>query len=180
LTGLPKHIQDILFKNRFLDDYLMFLIIIAALVALTNAYPFFAGSCDGGNTVLLSPHPYEGSLGNGSLLLKINGDEVSPDTAFDLSIGVHQLELSGGTFNGFLFRLSSSSGINTRDKLMYSEDDARDQGSCASNVAGISHFNDNPRTSILMTFDGSKTGDYTLDLTAGIKPEFSPPGGKWL
>ena len=158
----------------------MFLIIIAALVALTDAFPYVSGSCNGGNTVLLSPHPYGGSLGNGNLLFKINGEEIPPDTVFDLSVGVHRLELSGGTFNGFLFRLSSSSGINTRDKLIYSEDDARDQGSCASNVAGISHFSAEPKTSITMTFDGSKTGDYILDLTAGIKSEFSPPGGKWL
>lgn len=158
----------------------MFLIALAALATLTDAFPYVSGTCAGGNPIFLSPHPYGGSLGNGSLIFKIDGDEVSPNTVFDLSAGVHQLVLSGGTFNSFLFRLSSSSGINTRDKLIYSEDDARDQGSCASDVAGISHKNDNPRTSITMSFDGSKTGEYTLDLTAGIKDDFSIPGGIWL
>jgi hypothetical protein len=158
----------------------MFLIVIAALVTLTDAFPYISGTCAGGNPIRLSPHPDGGSLGNGRLALKIDGEEVSPNTVFDLSTGVHQLELSGGTFNSFLFRLSSSSGINTRNKLIYSEDVARDQGSCESNVAGVSHFNDNPRTSVKMSFDGSKTGDYTLDLTAGIKDDYSIPGGIWL
>jgi hypothetical protein len=157
----------------------MLLIVITALISLTDAYPSLSGTCAGGNPIILSPHPDGGSLENGGLSFKINGDEVFPDAVFDLSTGVYQFELSGGTFNGFLFRLSSS-GINTSNKLLYSEDDARDQGSCDSNVAGVSHRNDNPKTSIMVTFDGRSEGDYILDLTAGIIRDYSPPAGKWL
>lgn len=159
---------------------LMLLIIIAALAVPNDAYPFFAGTCAGGNPISLSPHPDGGSLGNGNLKFKLNGDEVPVDTVIDVTMGVHQLELSGDLFNGFLFRLSSPSGINTMNKLIYSDDDARDQGSCDSNVAGITHFNAEPKSSITMTFDGSNAGNYTLDLTAGIGRVLSPPSGKWL
>ena len=90
---------------------------LTVLPYLSNAFPTGAGSCEGGMAAVGGSHVVaenveDGSLSEGNLLVRINGQVLSPNRAMDVPIGVvNEWEISGSdAFRGFLMRLDGGTG----------------------------------------------------------------------
>lgn len=139
------------------------------LSTTTEAFTNFAGTCDEGNFGLGDFH--EGTrqtLNQRSIVLKIDGVAVAPDTVIELKQGSHDLTVTstnGSTkFKGHLIRLKGENDIDTGNMLFHTNSDSRVNPLCPPWISAIEHTSNKNKSSVTATFLSREMGDYVLDL----------------
>lgn len=152
---------------------LFFLTFLFKRIAIIGAWKTFAGTCAAGNFGLGSEHGgSRKTLDQRSLVLKVDGVAVAPNTVFELAQGSHEFTLTSTdgsrTFRGFYFRLAGVNGINTGNMLSENVSSARMNSLCPSNVASVEHTGSSSKSSITVSFFSREVGDYIMDLHAVV------------
>lgn len=160
------------------------LLAFTLLLANSSAAPTGAGGCGGDGPAVGGPHLDEnaitGSLEDFGLRISVNSDEL--ESSGTISVPANSENMislfaeapeAGSEYRGFLFRLSHPDGVSTLDLLDIPEssaDEAQVAAVCTDiDVAGITHVNNEPKTSMSVTMNVPEATDgLVLDVTAVI------------
>ena len=164
------------------------ILLLSLLVSAVTAFPNVAGYCGAGvdgigsgahrNVKVVTT----GELSTAGFELYIGGQRVYKDFQFYAGqTYTVELKATADIMRGFLLRLSSSSGENTKDALDTNDSNAQVFDMCLNNgVGGLSHINSNPKTSITGTlYMASATGSLTLDVTTVVSTQYSYGSAEW-
>lgn len=139
-----------------------------------EAWPTGSGHCNSG-----TPSNFEkrhgstgsGGLESGDLTISSTTGISNPekDEITTLQAGTEYtltIETAGGEkYKGFFVRLSDKSGADVSEVLTESSGDAKSLSFCESNVAGITHTNNNLKAGISMTIKSDVPSQLLLEVT---------------
>jgi hypothetical protein len=156
------------------------LLVLATCMQSVQAWPTGAGACPEGKagTDGVPNHQQTTTttamLMEGDYMVKIDGQELKPDTPFKIPVGqpvtVELMGVGTAMFKGFLLRLSSSTAtVSTLDMLQVDEGDATDTVQVAAmctSVAGLTHTTNADKTSVMGILQVDEPDDaLMLDVT---------------
>jgi hypothetical protein len=149
-------------------------ILFLLIVHPSDSYPTGAGGCDGNGPAVggvhLQRNGERGSLSEAHVSLTV--DDILVDDAGNITISAgtsHTFVLSGviNPFKGYLFRLESTSDVDTTGALLPVINDALSQVAdvCVSPVVGVTHTSDDFKTEAAAIIDIDQEASFILDLT---------------
>lgn len=165
------------YKKMMLFMFLYFYLAFIPFIT-TNAHPHRAGTCDAGNFGLGRFHGgARQTLEYRNLVLKVDDQNIYPNSPFEISQGSHELTLTNTDgiteFKGFFFRLQSVTGSDSMSNvLLETSHFARRNPLCTDNVTGIEHTSNTRKTSIKVSLSPRDVGDYILDLHVVATKEY--------
>ena len=164
--------------------------LLSLLQSVVTGFPFSAGYCGAGiEGIGPSAHTTAklvktGELSTAGFELYIGGERVYKNFKFCSGL-THKVELRATTdvMRGFLMRLSSTNGENTKEALATTDSNAQIFDMCLKDgVGGLSHVSDNSKTNVTGTLHHmpSFTGSLTFDVTTVISWQFSHGSAEWF
>jgi Hint module len=168
-------------------------ILCLLLPVVTYAFPTGVGSClsgksavqQGAHTNLRQLDQSGGYLSVAGFQLYIDGRQVYRGTRFDFTAGVtHTIELraTGDIMRGFLIRMESMDGQDTRKSLSSTENDVTIPFACTNSeyVGGLGHNARTSKTSITGTIYMAKPStDIQMDVTVVVTTIYSYGIAEW-
>ncbi|GKY90714.1 hypothetical protein MPSEU_000044800 [Mayamaea pseudoterrestris] len=159
------------------------LLLAASLLASSTfhyatAFPTGAGGCSGGGAAVQGEHLdgskdlTSGSLEEAGFQVLLDGTQLSESDDFVIEVGkdaVLTLVATGGTpFKGVLMRVEASD-VDVQDTAALTpSDNVQNAGVCAAPVGGVTHFNNDEKTSASATLRFDTATDVTLDVTVVV------------
>ena len=172
---------------------ILFVIVSLLPTTVTHAFPGSIGSClpgkkaiqQGAHANLRQVDKGGSVIGNAGFELYIDGRQVYEDVKFDFTAGDKhsiQLKATADIMRGFLLRLESLDGQDTRDALSSTDSQVQIPFFCTDVefVGGMSHNGRDSKTSIEGTFYMAKPSEeLALDVTTVVTTIYSYGIAEW-